>query len=82
MEMRGHPTPIPRASRRAQNAPWADVLGPSLGLGAVELSVLCSSPALGALGCPSRSTLTFSQGVCLHRPPLEFPVEHGGILWE
>lgn len=32
------------------------------GLGAVELSVLCSSPALGALGCPSRSTLAFSQG--------------------
>lgn len=42
------------------------------GLGAVELSVLWGSSASGAFGFPSRNPLTFSQGVCLHRPPLEY----------
>lgn len=55
---------------------------PGAFLGAVELTVLCSSSALGALGFPSRSTLTFSQGICSHRPPLQFPVGRSGILWD
>lgn len=46
--------------------------GASSDLGAVELSVLWGSSASGAFGFPSRNPLTFSQGVCLHRPPLEY----------
>lgn len=87
MEMRGHPNSLsthPQGQRQGPKCFLGRCKCPGAfsGLGAVELTALCSSSALGALGFPSRSTQTFSQGICLHRPPLDFPVEHSGILWE
>lgn len=73
MEMKCHPTSLPTHPSAQCRCP-----GAFSGLGAVEL---WSLELLSLRGFRVSFQGHFHRG-CSHRPPLEFPVEHSGILWE